>query len=93
MNILVSNDDGIYAPGIMALVKALSEDANIYVCAPDGQRSASGHAISITTLIEITEKPFENAVKAYSVSGTPADCVKLGIKYLEDMGIDIDMVL
>lgn len=92
MNILVSNDDGIYAPGIMALVKALSEEANVYVCAPEDQRSASGHSISITKLIEITEIPFQYATKAYSISGTPADCVKLGLKYLNTRGVEIDMV-
>ena len=92
MNILVSNDDGIYAPGIMALVKALSEGAKVYVCAPEDQRSASGHSISITKLIEITEIPFEHATKAYSISGTPADCVKLGLKYLSSRGVEIDMV-
>lgn len=92
MNILVSNDDGIYAPGIMALVKELSKEADIYVCAPEGQRSASGHSISIGKLIEITEIPFENAVRAFAISGTPADCVKLGLKYLGTLGIDISMV-
>lgn len=92
MNILVSNDDGIHAPGIVALVKALSKEANIYVCAPDDQRSASGHSISIGKLIEITEIPYENATRAFSISGTPADCVKLGLKYLGTLGVDIDMV-
>jgi 5'-nucleotidase len=92
MNILVSNDDGIYAPGIMALVRALSKEAKVYVCAPDDQRSASGHSISIAKLIEITEIPFENATRAFSISGTPADCVKLGLKYLDTLGVEIDMV-
>ena len=46
MNILVSNDDGINAQGIKELVKALSAEASVYVCAPDGQRSASGHGIT-----------------------------------------------
>ena len=92
MNILVSNDDGIYAPGIMALVRALSKDAKVYVCAPEDQRSASGHSISIDKLIEITEIPFENASRAFAISGTPADCVKLGLKYLGTLGVEIDMV-
>ncbi len=92
MNILVSNDDGIYAPGIMALVKALSKEGKVYVCAPDDQRSASSHSISIRKLIEITEIPFENAEKAFSISGTPADCVKLGIKYLSTLGVKVDVV-
>ncbi len=92
MNVLVSNDDGIYAPGIMALVKAISREANVYVCAPDDQRSASGHSISIGKLIEITEIPFQYASRAFAISGTPADSVKLGLKYLGTLGVEIDMV-
>lgn len=47
MNILVVNDDGINAPGIQALVRALSEAADVYVCAPDGQRSAKSHSVTL----------------------------------------------
>lgn len=92
MNILVSNDDGIGARGIKELVKALSREASVYVCAPDGQRSASGHGITVSTYITVNEEEFEGAEYALSTSGTPADCVKLGMKILENKGIDIDMV-
>ena len=92
MNILVSNDDGIDARGIHELVKALSEKANVYVCAPDGQRSASGHGITVSKPITAEEVEFEGAQLAFKLSGTPVDCVKLGIKILRKRDIIIDMV-
>ena len=92
MNILVSNVDGINAQGIKELVKSLSAEASVYVCAPDGQRSASGHGITVSKHISVREVCFENAEYALSTSGTPADCVKLGMKILADKGIKIDMV-
>ncbi len=92
MNVLVANDDGIKAQGIKELVKALSQKADVYVCAPESQRSASGHGITVSKPIVAEEVTFENAVLAISFSGMPADCVKLGIKILADKGIKIDMV-
>lgn len=92
MNILVSNDDGIKAQGIMELVKALSQIANIYVCAPHIQRSASGHGITIGKPLQIREVPFEHAVLGLEITGTPADCVKLGLKMLKQRGLEMDMV-
>ena len=59
---------------------------------PDGQRSASGHGITVSKHISVREVCFENAEYALSTSGTPADCVKLGMKILADKGIKIDMV-
>lgn len=92
MNILVTNDDGIQAEGIRSLVKALDQEADIYVCAPHIQRSAAGHGITVGKPIEVEETDFEYAVKAYSITGTPADCVKIGSKILQNEGIKIDMV-
>lgn len=92
MNILVANDDGINAQGLRELVKALSAKANVYVCAPDGQRSASGHGITVAKPIFAEETEVPNAVYAVKLSGTPADCVKLGIKILESKDIKVDMV-
>lgn len=92
MNILVTNDDGIQASGIRNLVKVLSQTAEIYVCAPHTQRSASGHGITVGKPIEVEGTDFEHAVKAYATTGTPADCVKIGTKILNDQGIKIDMV-
>lgn len=92
MNILVANDDGIKARGIHELVNALSEVATVYVCAPESQRSASGHGITVLKPITVEEVEFENAAFALQISGTPADCVKIGKRMLEKKGIEIDMV-
>ena len=96
MNILVSNDDGINASGIRHLIRALQgvEGAKIYVCAPDGQRSASGHSItSAGGPIFLHDVEIPGVEWAVSTSGTPADCVKSGIKMLKHHhDIEIDVV-
>lgn len=92
MNIMVSNDDGINAEGIKRLTATLSKVANIYVCAPNTERSASGHSITIRNSIKIKEISYENAMLALEMAGTPADCVKLGMMILREKGIKIDMV-
>ena len=92
MNILVANDDGIRARGLTELVRALSGEASVYVCAPDGQRSASGHGITVSKYITVKEEQVEGAEYALSTSGTPADCVKLGMKILSEKGVKIDML-
>ncbi|MCL1982635.1 MAG: 5'/3'-nucleotidase SurE [Clostridiales bacterium] len=92
MNVLVANDDGIRAEGIYRLVETLSKEADVYVSAPHIQRSASGHSISVGAPLEISEVDFDNAKLALEITGTPADCVKLGVKELERRGIGIDMV-
>ncbi len=92
MNILVSNDDGIGAEGIKQLVAALSKVANVFVSAPHTQRSASGHSITIGTPLRMKEVEFPNAALAFEITGTPADCVKLGTKLFRERGIELDMV-
>ncbi len=92
LNILVANDDGIQAEGIRHLVGALSKVANVYVCAPDSQRSAAGHGMTLGKPMSAVEVEYKNAKKAYAISGTPADCVKLGRNLLIKQGIEIDMV-
>lgn len=83
MRILISNDDGIFAPGIGALVRAFSGAGyDVVVCAPDSQRSAASHSLSIGKPVTVKEVPFDGAVKAYAIGGTPADCVKLGLTVL-----------
>ncbi|WP_270941076.1 5'/3'-nucleotidase SurE [Romboutsia lituseburensis] len=90
MNILITNDDGIRANGIIELAKAMSNIANVYVVAPESQRSATGHAITIHSPIMVNEEFIADNIKAYSISGTPADCVKLGIEgILKDIHIDL----
>lgn len=92
MNIFITNDDGINAEGIKILAQEISKIANTYVVAPDSPRSASGHAITLHKPILINDEFIAENVEAYSTSGTPADCVKVGIEsILKD--VDIDLVL
>ncbi|MCM1043448.1 MAG: 5'/3'-nucleotidase SurE [Corallococcus sp.] len=84
LNILLTNDDGYEADGLKELCRLLSQNHNVYVVAPDSQRSAFSHAMQFFK--EITFLPIENycgAVKAYSSSGTPADCVKFATMNLD----------
>lgn len=92
MNILVVNDDGIQSEGIFQLVKALAEVADVYVCAPDGQRSAKSHSVTLGESVMIKEVSFPYAKEAYQISGTPADCTKIGLQFFKDAGVAIDMV-
>jgi 5'-nucleotidase len=92
MNILLTNDDGIESEGIRRLAAALSGIGSVYVCAPTGQRSASGHGITVSKTIGVTEADFPGVARAIAVDGTPADCVKIGIYILESEGIAIDKV-
>ncbi|MCM2267794.1 MAG: 5'/3'-nucleotidase SurE [Elusimicrobiales bacterium] len=80
MEILITNDDGIYAEGIYALACAMKKVGNVTVVAPDTQRSAVGHAITITDPLRVTPANRNGKFFGYAASGTPADCVKLGIK-------------
>jgi len=73
--IMVTNDDGILAPGIAALEAKLMEAATVYTVAPDRERSASGHSLTIDRPLKVTEV----GPNRYSVSGTPTDCVAVGL--------------
>ena len=78
--ILVTNDDGISAPGIRALIQVMEEIGNVVVVAPDSTQSAMGHAITINNTIHLNKISAENATTTeYSCSGTPVDCVKLAV--------------
>lgn len=80
--ILVSNDDGITAPGIRTLVNSMKEIGEVVVIAPDSPQSGMGHAITIGNTLRLYETDIFEGVKAYKCSGTPADCVKLGKHYV-----------
>ena len=78
--ILVTNDDGINAPGIRALISVMEEIGEVIVVAPDSPQSAMGHAITINNTLYLNKISDENAnVTEYSCSGTPVDCVKLAV--------------
>lgn len=77
MKILVTNDDGITAPGIAALVSELKKLGEIIVVAPSVERSAVGHAITLSDPLRIWPHSENGNFFGYAVNGTPADCVKL----------------
>ena len=94
MKILISNDDGIFAPGILAAKQAVEDLADVYVVAPADQQSGKSH--SITFLREVTpqERDVKGAVAAWVLDGTPADCVMWAIDYLRDEeGVEPDFVI
>lgn len=82
VSILVTNDDGIDAPGIAALVKELKRIASITVVAPDKQQSAVGHAITMNYPLRVKEYSKNGKFFGYAVQGTPADCVKIAVRAL-----------
>ena len=90
MNILITNDDGIHAEGLWALEKALSGEHRTTVVAPDMERSAVGHSITLVHPLRVNRIQ-TNGGWGYAVSGTPADCVKLGV--LEILKARPDMVV
>jgi 5'-nucleotidase len=78
--ILVTNDDGVYAPGIYALYKTMSEIGDAQVVAPETEQSAVGHALTISDPLRVKEVDRYGEIFGYAVNGTPADCVKLAVK-------------
>jgi len=81
--ILITNDDGITAPGIRALIEVMNEIGEVVVVAPDGPQSGMGHAITVNSTIFIDKVQVDKGVqKEFSCTGTPADCVKLAIREL-----------
>ncbi|MFA5307954.1 MAG: 5'/3'-nucleotidase SurE [Dehalococcoidales bacterium] len=90
MNILVTNDDGIQAESIWALVRELKKIARVTVAAPDGERSAIGTAVTLFHALHVHEvcAP-EDGVKAYAIDGSPSDCVILALGKLIADEVDI----
>lgn len=82
MRILVTNDDGIRAPGILALARKLTGLGQVLVVAPSKQQSATGHGITIVDPIRVRQVNIEGIGEAWAVGGTPADCVKLAVQEL-----------
>lgn len=79
MNILVTNDDGIYSPGIAALAKVATKFGDVRIVAPDVEQSSMGHAITASRPLFYRKSPIHfEGLDAYRVNGTPADCVALG---------------
>jgi 5'-nucleotidase len=77
LKVLLTNDDGINAPGLAALAEAISKVADITIVAPATEMSAVGHAITLTDPLRVSEVEKNDSFYGYAVKGTPADCVKL----------------
>ncbi len=91
MHILVTNDDGISAPGILALAAAMSELAQVTVLAPDRNWSGGGHVKTIDRPLRVREVPLDGRFRAYASDGAPSDCVALALLgYIEE---PIDLVV
>jgi 5'-nucleotidase len=82
LRILLTNDDGIYAPGLAALYRELKRLGEVTVVAPESEQSAVGHAISLITPLRVKEVSINGGVEGWAVSGTPADCVKIALAEL-----------
>lgn len=89
MKILITNDDGIHSEGIYKLKLALEKIGDVLVVAPDTERSAVGHAITISDPLRVIEVEKDGKFFGYAVNGTPADCVKIGITCLMEETPDI----
>ncbi len=77
--ILVTNDDGISAPGIRNLIAAVKHLGDVVIVAPDSPQSAMGHAVTISKPLRLERTPIYEPLLAYQCSGTPADCVKIAV--------------
>ncbi len=84
MRVLLTNDDGIYAQGLMALYRELRSDFDLDIVAPESEMSAVGHAISLTSPLRVREVHQNGAFFGHAVAGTPADCVKIAVQELLD---------
>lgn len=87
---MVSNDDGVTAPGIRFLIEVMKTLGEVIVVAPDSPQSGKGHAITISDPLRLNKLDIYNEITAYECSGTPADCVKLAKSYvLKDRTADL----
>jgi 5'-nucleotidase len=82
LQILLTNDDGIHAPGLAALHQELRRLGEVTVVAPESEQSAVGHAISLSSPLRVKKALLGGGVWGWAVSGTPADCVKIALAEL-----------
>lgn len=88
MRILITNDDGIRAPGLEALVDVASRFGEVKIVAPDRERSACGHAMTMRDPLRVTPYPWRD-VEAFEVNGLPVDCVNVGLTLAWPDGCDL----
>lgn len=89
MRVLLTNDDGVYAPGLMALHQELRKDFEVWVVAPESEMSAVGHGISLISPLRVRRVMINGEFFGLGVTGTPADCVKIGVQELMTAPPDI----
>jgi len=90
MRILICNDDGIFAKGLSKLAETIKKIGQITVVAPDIERSAIGHAITVRDPLRLYETTlWESEIKGFSLTGTPADCVKFGVSMIMEEPPDL----
>ncbi len=82
MNILLTNDDGYYAAGIRELARRLSGKHNVIICAPESERSGSGHMVNFFGGISFKKVDMPDGIETYAVDGTPSDCVIFAVRHL-----------
>jgi len=91
MKFLLTNDDGVYAPGLLALAQELRQAGEVYPVAPDRPRSATGHSITLHKPLRVSQVALADGSPAWASNGTPSDCVVLGASDL--IGCRPDMVV
>ncbi len=89
MQILLTNDDGIFAPGLAAIYKELEKIGNVTVVAPADSRSGASHSVTFSRPLVCNKVNINGQFTGYSVAGSPADCVKLAVMQLHDGPIDL----
>lgn len=89
MFILLTNDDGFNAMGLTILSRVLRDIGHVIIVAPNSEKSAVGHAITLADPLRVTKVEKDGALIGYSVNGTPADCVKIAVRALLDRKPDV----
>ena len=90
MHILLINDDGLMAPGLLAVYAALKDRGHqVTVCAPDGQRSAASQSVTLRRSIKVAPWALPDGALGFAVYGTPADCARLGFTVLAKEPVDL----
>lgn len=89
MRILITNDDGVTSKGLLTLAKVLSKHHSVLVVAPESEQSATGHAITVRMPIWVKKVEVLEDFPVYATTGTPADCVKIGVEVLAKKRVDL----
>jgi len=93
MRILVTNDDGVYAPGIKILAEELCKEHEVHIYAPQEEQSASGHSLTMRRPLWKKKVRLSENFETYAITGTPVDCIKLGLHILETENKPVDIVI